>query len=120
MTQVPVKCHPPFAKELRGLRLENRLFLDTAAASLCHSINKPGAKSHARLRVPPPQPYCYGTAFWLPSALTSHPYISTYAWLTPLATVDPVLSTPTKPSRKQPRKQNRSHGGGCHGEGTFA
>ena len=24
----------------------------------------------------------------------------------------------TKPSRKQPRKQNRSHGGGCHGEGT--
>ena len=26
----------------------------------------------------------------------------------------------TKPSRKQPRKQNRSHGGGCHGEGTVA
>ena len=26
----------------------------------------------------------------------------------------------TKPSRKQPRKQNRSHGGGCHGEGPVA
>src|SRR5258706_13688778 len=26
----------------------------------------------------------------------------------------------TKPSRKQPRKQNRSHGGGGHGEGTVA
>jgi len=31
-----------------------------------------------------------------------------------------ALARLTKPSRKQPRKQNRSHGGGCHGEGTVA